>query len=53
MQPSIQALLGQALADLRDNLHGHEYVLLLTWETTGLEEDGADFLAKEADVALK
>jgi ectoine hydroxylase-related dioxygenase (phytanoyl-CoA dioxygenase family) len=26
---------------------------LLTWETTGLTEDGADFLAKEADVALK
>ncbi|MBC8152478.1 MAG: phytanoyl-CoA dioxygenase family protein [Bacteroidetes bacterium] len=26
---------------------------LLTWETAGLAEDGADFLAKEADVALK
>ena len=26
---------------------------LLTWETGGLAEDGADFLAKEADVALK
>ncbi len=26
---------------------------LLTWETAGLAEDGADFLAKEADVSLK
>ena len=26
---------------------------LLTWETTGLVENGADFLLKEADVALK
>lgn len=26
---------------------------LLTWETAGLAEAGADFLAKEADVALK
>ena len=26
---------------------------LLTWETAGLAEEGADFLAKEADVALK
>jgi hypothetical protein len=26
---------------------------LLTWETSGLSEDGADFLSKEADVALK
>jgi phytanoyl-CoA hydroxylase len=26
---------------------------LLTWETAGLVEDGADFLTKEADVALK
>lgn len=26
---------------------------LLTWETAGLAETGADFLAKEADVALK
>ena len=26
---------------------------LLMWETTGLAEDGADFLLKEADVALK
>jgi hypothetical protein len=26
---------------------------LLTWETAGLAEDGADFLLKEADVALK
>lgn len=26
---------------------------LLTWETAGLVEDGADFLRKEADVALK
>jgi hypothetical protein len=26
---------------------------LLTWETAGLSEDGADFLLKEADVALK
>jgi len=26
---------------------------LLTWQTTGLLEDGSDFLAKEADVALK
>ena len=26
---------------------------LLLWETAGLAEDGADFLAKEADVALK
>lgn len=26
---------------------------LATWETAGLTEDGADFLAKEADVALK
>ena len=26
---------------------------LLTWQATGLSEDGSDFLAKEADVALK
>jgi hypothetical protein len=26
---------------------------LLTWEAAGLAEDGADFLRKEADVALK
>ncbi|HOY21481.1 MAG TPA: phytanoyl-CoA dioxygenase family protein, partial [Haliscomenobacter sp.] len=26
---------------------------LLTWETSGLSEDGADFLNKEADVALQ
>lgn len=26
---------------------------LLTWEATGLSEEGADFLAKEADVSLK
>ena len=26
---------------------------LLTWQTAGLSEDGADFLLKEADVALK
>ena len=26
---------------------------LLTWDAAGLAEDGADFLAKEADVALK
>ena len=26
---------------------------LMTWSTTGLQEDGADFLRKEADVALK
>lgn len=26
---------------------------LLIWETAGLAEDGADFLLKEADVALK
>ena len=26
---------------------------LLTWEAAGLAEDGADFLAKEADVSLK
>jgi len=26
---------------------------LLTWQTTGLVENGADFLLKEADVALK
>lgn len=26
---------------------------LLTWEAAGLSEDGADFLAKEADVSLK
>jgi ectoine hydroxylase-related dioxygenase (phytanoyl-CoA dioxygenase family) len=26
---------------------------LLTWQTTGLAEEGADFLRKEADVALK
>jgi hypothetical protein len=26
---------------------------LLTWHTTGLAEEGADFLSKEADVSLK
>ena len=26
---------------------------LLTWQVTGLSEDGSDFLAKESDVALK
>lgn len=26
---------------------------LLTWQSSGLSEDGSDFLAKEADVALK